>query len=480
MPAEEANTHLDDTEEVILRTDEVILVHDVVLRACTDEPHRSLTLGVDSARREDVGLRAEFDVMIGCPDPQALRCRFSNHSDTITIDGGTYFNVGRGLLCEMQTQEGANTLRTVARRCAILQLEVRTLGAADADDRVPHARNTLLAARVADVPLHDDSTGCWCCRLEEHIGYLNDTRRTGRADANNDLRVGYVGKERPGAHDSAPCLAENVHVRRELESLLDNVHAGIEIQDAAASETVDDALQRSGIIRDTVAFRTERLDTDELADIVVGVLRARASHEAATLNECSGLGNARLSCTNVLARGCAAAVDRALNKLHDAAGARFACQRNIALHVRNIGRDVCERNVVKQVRALDRAWLVGRGLNEGSSADDRAVSNDGRASCLSIRCRASANAEGDRTVLDLGLVKQPNPVPVHIDGDLRVVHAQVVDSELLIAHVETHCAAVDSDVAEEAFASGQTVGYRSRNPTHLRCRSPSKCRRDQC
>jgi hypothetical protein len=123
---------------MVLRSHEGVLVKRMMLRARSNQPHRTRALAENTASTEDacLTLGRVLHVVVRRPDPCALE-------------------IGRASRGEVQCEEG-NTA------CVEVEASGRTfgdgglcaLGAAETDVRVPHARGT--GSVTGYVPFHDN------------------------------------------------------------------------------------------------------------------------------------------------------------------------------------------------------------------------------------------------------------------------------------------------------------------------------------
>ena len=106
--------------------------------------------------------------------------------------------------------------------------------------RVPSTNSGLLASRVVDVPLDDDSTSCRAASGEDHVRDLDDARGASSADLDDGLGVVVVGELGAGAHDLRPDLSDDLGTRGDGDGVGDDVGTSVEEDDLAASELWND------------------------------------------------------------------------------------------------------------------------------------------------------------------------------------------------------------------------------------------------
>lgn len=150
---------LDQGHEHVLGVRNLVVVQLVVFRGRAIQPDGSIALYQDTTTVVDVDLVVvrQIELVVRRPEPSVL-------------------DVGACLLCKMQQHERADALRVggcghLGRLGALVALQFRARGAANAEVHIPHTHRSL--AGFGNIPFHQDCPRCRALGLDGEVGDLH-------------------------------------------------------------------------------------------------------------------------------------------------------------------------------------------------------------------------------------------------------------------------------------------------------------------
>lgn len=251
------------------------------------------------------------------------------------------------------------------------------------------------------------------------------------------------------SHDEWPDFTSDADVVWYVDGLCDDIGTVVEVHDIICGSGVENSLDSSSVIGDTVTLSSLVLHGNERGSRNIGVLRLRLGEDSAISTEkTSGLGGG---------------VGGTLDSLSGIDGLVFAALDpgvDLCVSGKESGRGASVLNgnwdVGRHIDVLNDQGAVGgalisvvNGCNSDRGVADLGVHDQHGANGLR-RSTAVGHINADGTAVNLESVEGPCPVPVHEDGGLAVLELEVAAGELLGSEESTVLATVEGEVGHEA------------------------------